>query len=127
LLHALAWGAAPKEPEQEAAEHLVPGSPLQPRSKPPRLGAFALGLGFTLCFLPVAAAFSVERPGASLLAHALALASGLLLVSAASDVALLVGRPRAFPAWRLRAARAMWSLAALGLALGALLLWLALQ
>jgi len=127
LLHALAWGASPKEPEPEAAEHLVPGSPLQPRSKPLRLPAIALGLGITLSLLPLAAAFTVERPGASLLAHALALASGLLLVSAGSDIAVLVGRPRELPAWRLRAGRATWSLAALALALGVLLLWLALQ
>jgi len=127
LLHALAWGASPKEAEPEAAEHFVPGSPLQPRSKPPRLGALALGLGLALALLPIAAAFTVERPGASLLAHALGLASGLLLVSAGSDIAVLVGRPREFPPWRLRAARATWSLAGLALALGVLLIWLALQ
>src|SRR5688500_12015384 len=38
LLHALAWGAPPKNLEDAPADNLVPGSPLQPRHHPVRSG-----------------------------------------------------------------------------------------
>src|SRR5882724_7318964 len=108
LLHALAWGAAPKDPDAEALDNLVPGLPLQPRHKPIRLGALVLGLGIAVALVPMALAFAVERPGASLLAHALALGSAVLVIGASTDVALLVGKPRKLPLWRARASRAIW-------------------
>ena len=127
LLHALAWGAPPKDPDADALDNLVPGVPLQPRHKPIRFGAVVLGLGITVALLPIALAFDVERPGPSLLAHALALGCAVLVIGAATDVALLVGKPRKFPAWRARASRAIWPLAGLTVAVGVGLLWLALR
>jgi hypothetical protein len=127
LLHALAWGASPKDPDAEALDNLVPGVPLQPRHKPTRLAAVALGLGVAVALLPMALAFGVERPGASLLAHALALGCGVLLIGAATDVALRMGKAHQFPAWRARAARALWPLGGLIVAVGLGLIWLALR
>jgi hypothetical protein len=128
LLHALAWGAPPKDPDDaEALDNLVPGVPLQPRSKPGRTGAVVLAIGIPVALAPMAFAFGVERPGASLLAHALALGCGLLVVAASNEVALLAGKPRRFPAWRVRASRVVWPLIALTVLLGLGLLWLALR
>lgn len=127
LLHALAWGAPPRALEAEGPDHLVPGAPLQPRHKPPRSGTLVLGVGLALGLLPMALAFSVEPPEASLLAHAVALGSGLLIIGASADVALRVGHPHRSASFRTRGSRALWSLGAL-LALGGVaLLWLALR
>ena len=127
LLHALAWGAAPRDPDADALDNLVPGLPLQPRHKPVRFGAVVLGLGIGAALLPMALAFGVERPGASLLAHAMALGCAVLVIGAATDVALLIGKPRKLPLWRARASRAIWPLAGLTVAVGVGLLWLALR
>lgn len=127
LLHALAWGATPRDPDEDAADNLVPGAPLKPRLQPPRLGAVVLGLGMLLALLPMAAAFGVERPGASLLAHAAALGSGLLVIGASTDVALRVGRPHPTHPVRARMASAVWPLGVLTVMLGIGLLWLALR
>jgi len=127
LLHALAWGAAPRSPDLQPLDNLVPGAPLQPRHKPVRFGAWVLSLGIAVSLLPVALAFGVERPGASLLAHALALGCGLLVVGASADLALRVGKPHQQAAWRTRASRALWPIGGLILALGLGLIWLALR
>jgi hypothetical protein len=127
LLHALAWGAAPKELDPATADNLVAGSPLQPRHKPLRWGVIVLGVGIAVALLPMALAFGVEPPAASLLAHALALGSGLLVVSASADVALRVGKPHRASSWRSRASRALWALGGLVVAGGLGLLWLALR
>lgn len=128
LLHALAWGAPPKDPDDvEALDNLVPGLPLQPRNPPGRAGAVMLAVGIPVALLPMALAFGVERPGASLLAHALALGCGLLVIAASNEVALQAGKSRRSPAWRSRAARAVWPLVALTVLLGVGLLWLALR
>ncbi|HVY29911.1 MAG TPA: hypothetical protein VHB79_25315 [Polyangiaceae bacterium] len=128
LLHALAWGAPPKDPDDtDALDNLVPGLPLQPRNKPDRWGAVMLALVIPVALTPVALAFAVERPGASLLAHAVAIGCGLLLVGAGNEVALQAGKPRRFPAWRARAGRVLWTLAALAVLVVGGLLWLALR
>jgi len=127
LLHALAWGAAPKDPELEVTDNLVPGTPLPPRHKPVRFGTAVLGLGIVVGLLPTALAFAVEPPGASLLAHALALGCGLLVIGASATVALRVGKPHRFPAWRARASRALWPLGGLVAAIGLAVLWLAIR
>lgn len=127
LLHALAWGAPPKDPDADALDNLVPGQPLQPRHQPARAGALVLGLGFAVAIAPMIMAFRVERPGASLLAQAAALGCGIVLISASSDVALRIGKANTFPAWRVRAGRAIWPLGALTAALGIGLVWLALR
>ncbi len=126
LLHALAWGAAPREPEGDA-DNLVPGAPLQPRHPPVRSSAVVLGLGIGVALLPMALAFGVERPGASLLAHTLGLGCAVLLISASTEVALRVGKPRPYPAWRTRLARATWPFGSLIVVVGLGLLWLALR
>lgn len=125
LLHALAWGAQPKNLEDAPVDNLVPGSPLQPRHQPVRAAPVAFGIGMVLALLPMAVAFGVERPAASLLAHTLALGCALLLVAASIDVALRMGKSQQFPAWRARSARAVWPLGALTFALGVGLIWLA--
>jgi hypothetical protein len=125
LLHALAWGAQPKNLEDAPLDNLVPGSPLQPRHHPVRSAPVTFGVGIVLALLPMAVAFGVERPAASLLAHTLALGCALLLVAVSIDVALRMGKPQQFPAWRVRSARAIWPLGALTFSLGVGLLWLA--
>ena len=127
LLHALAWGAPPRALEDEPLDNLVPGSPLQPRHRPVRTAPLLFGAGIGLALLPSLVAFGVERPSASLLAHALALGCALLLVAASIDVALRIGKPQQFPAWRVRTARAVWPLGALTFALAIGLIWLALH
>jgi hypothetical protein len=127
LLHALAWGAPPRDPDSDLLDNLVPGVPLQPRHKPIRSAAAVLGLGIAVGLAPVALAFGVERPGASLLAHTLALGCGVLVISASTDVALRIGKPHHFPAWRTRASRALWPLSGLTVAVGVGLIWLALR
>jgi len=125
LLHALAWGAQPKNLDDAPLDNLVAGSPLQPRHRPVRVAPVAFGVGIVLALVPMAVAFGVERPAASLLAHTLALGCALLLVAASIDVALRMGKVQQFPAWRARAARAVWPLGALTFALGVGLIWLA--
>ncbi len=127
LLHALAWGAAPKDPDAEALDNLVPGVPLQPRHKPSRWAAVALGLGIAVALAPMALAFGVDRPGAALLAHVLAVGCGVLVIGAATDVALRVGKPHQLPAWRSRTSRALWPLGGLIAAVSIGLIWLALR
>ena len=127
LLHALAWGAAPRDPDADLLDNLVAGVPLQPRHKPVRFASAVLGLGIAAGLVPVALAFAVERPGASLLAQTLALGCALLVIGASTDVALRVGKPHTFSAWRARAGRALWPLAGLTVALGIGLIWLALR
>lgn len=127
LLHALAWGAPPKDPGAEALDNLVPGQPLQPRQRPARAGGIVLGLGIAVAIAPMVLAFRVERPGASLLAQAAALGCGIVLVGASAEVALRVGKPHTFPAWRVRAGRAVWPLGALTAVLAIGLVWLALR
>jgi hypothetical protein len=125
LLHALAWGAAPKGPDADALDNLVPGPPLSPRHKPVRVASVVLGIGIAVGLLPVALAFGVERQGASLLAHSAALGAAVLVIGASTDVALRVGKPHQFPAWRARASRAIWPLGGLTVAVGVGLIWLA--
>ncbi len=127
LMHALAWGAAPRDPDADPLDNLVPGVPLQPRHKPVRFASAVLGLGIAAALVPGAFAFAVERPGASLLAQTLALGSGLLVIGASTDVALRVGKAHTFSAWRVRATRALWPLAGLTVAAGLGLIWLALR
>lgn len=127
LLHALAWGAAPRDPDADLLDNLVPGTPLTARHKPVRAASFVLGVGIVAALLPVAAAFGVERQSASLLAHATALGAAVLLIGTATDVALRVGKPHQFPAWRSRGSRAVWPLGGLTLAVGVGLIWLALR
>jgi hypothetical protein len=127
LLHALAWGAMPRVTETDAVDNLVPGTPLQPRHKPVRLGTLVLGLGIAVGLVPMALAFAVEAPEASLLAHAVALGGGLLTIGASTDVALRVGRPHRAAAWRARTSYALWPLGGLVVALGVGLIWLALR
>jgi hypothetical protein len=125
LLHALAWGAAPKEPDADALDNLVPGTPLSPRHKPVRAASAVLSAGILLALLPLALAFAVERQGASLLAHSAALGAAVLMVGASTDVALRVGKSHQFPVWRSRASRAVWALGGLTVAVGVGLIWLA--
>jgi hypothetical protein len=127
LLHALAWGKVTREPDADALDNLVSGTPLSPRHKPVRVASVVLGVGIAAALLPVALAFAVERQSGSLLAHSAALGCAVLLIGASTDVALRVGKPHQFPAWRSRASRAVWPLGALTLAVGVGLIWLALR
>ena len=127
LLHALAWGAPPRQQEDEPADNLVPGNPLQARHRPLLATPVVFAIGAVLALLPSAMAFGVERPGASLLAHALALGCALLLVAASIDVALRLGKQHQFPPWRARTSRALWPLGALTFTLGIGLIWLTLR
>jgi hypothetical protein len=127
LLHALAWGAAPKEADAPATDNLVPGNPLQPRHKPPRLGVIVLGLGIGVALLPTGAAFAVEQPAASLLAHALAVSCGLLVVAASADISLRVGKSHRSSSWRSRATRSLWPLGGVIAAAGLGLIWAVLR
>lgn len=127
LLHALAWGAAPRPADPEALDNLMPGPPLQPRHRPAPLGGVVLALGISVGLLPMAFAFHVERPGVSLLAHALALGCAVVVIGASTEVALRAGKPHAFATWRARLSRALWPIGALIVVLGLGLLWLALR
>jgi hypothetical protein len=127
LLHALAWGAAPRGPEADSLDNLMPGAPLAPRHTPVRGTALILGAGILVGLVPVAMAFGVERQSASLLAHSAALGAAVLVVGASAEVALRVGKPWHFPPARVRAARAVWPLGGLTFALGVGLIWLALR
>lgn len=127
LLHALAWGAPPKNPDADDLDNLVPGQPLQARHQPVRAGVFVLGLGIAIGIAPLVAAFRVERPGASLLAQAMALGCGIVVIGASTDVALRIGKPHTFAGWRARSTRAVWPLGILTLAFAIGLVWLALH
>lgn len=127
LLHALAWGAPPKNPDSDDLDNLVPGQPLKARHQPVRAAVFVLGLGIAVGIAPLVVAFRVERPAASLLAQAMALGCGILVIGASADVALRVGKAHTFAGWRARSSRAVWPLGVLTLALGIGLVWLALH
>lgn len=86
-----------------------------------------LGVGIAVALAPMVLAFRAERPGAALLAQAVAVGCGLLVIAVSAEVALRIGKPRAASPWRIRTARALWPMAALTLALAVGLLWLGLR
>jgi hypothetical protein len=127
MLHALAWGAPQRVPDAISSAHVVAGPPLVARTRPSVLGPVALVLGAVIALAPPAAAFGVERPGAALLAHAVALVAALLCIVTATDIALRVARPRSSAPVRTRARRALWPLSALSAALVVASIWAALR
>lgn len=121
-LYAFGWGelsARRRVPEQDP--HVLAGAPLAPKSPWSRSAEVILGLGVVGAVVILALAFRVARPSHAVMAHALALLLSLLVVSAASRVALERG-PRRFggSVERLNGAATALALLLIALALGAL-------
>jgi hypothetical protein len=121
-LYAFGWGelsARRRVPEHDP--HVLSGAPLSPKSPWSRSAEIILGLGVLGAVMVLVLAFRVARPSHSVMAHALALLLGLLVISAASRVAL-ERTPRRFgsSAERFNGAATALALLLIALALGAL-------
>jgi hypothetical protein len=101
-LFALAW-TTPVKAAASALDSQSPARPLEPRAQPALLPVVGLVSITLLAFLPVALAWRVTRPFAALLAHSVALAAAILLLSVASRFVIAYGswQPAGRPCARL--------------------------
>ena len=124
-LYALGWGSLRRrDAVPEDGPNVIPGLPLQPRSKPPRLAPVLFGVLVASAFVPVFLAFRVVETERALFAHATAILAAILTITVGARVALSVGQRKALPpaAERLNAAAVPLALLALVFGLG--FLWL---
>jgi len=127
LLYAFGWGRVRSAKPGQEDPHVVPGPPLQPRSRLPR-AAIVVALFASLAALLVALlAFRVDRPEHALFSHAAATAAGLLLLATGGRIALAQGQrfDLASDSNRLDAAAVPGAL--IGVLLGLGLVWAALR
>jgi hypothetical protein len=121
-LYAFGWGelsSRRRVPEQDP--HVLAGAPLSPKGSWSRSAEVILGLGVLGAIVILVLAFRVARPSHAVMAHALALLLSLLVISAASRVAL-ERSPRRLgsSAERFGSAATALALLLIALALGAL-------
>jgi hypothetical protein len=118
VLFAFSWGT-PREvanvPEDDP--RALPGEPLAPRGKLPRGSGAVLAVAVAAAAVPLALAWRVARTPHALLAHAVAVAAAIALVSSGADIAVRRGQwQRLEPASR-RFGHALIPLAVLAIAL----------
>jgi len=124
MVYAFGWGelARPlRVPEDDP--HVLGGSALSPRALLPRRASAVFAIGVAGALLLVILAWRVARTPQSVMAHAVALAAGLWMLSAATEIALTeTPKPRGSNSERL--ARVSGTLSVLVLLLGLGLLWM---
>jgi len=124
MVYAFGWGelARPlRVPEDDP--HVLGGPPLSPRALLPRRASAVFGIGVAGALLLVILAWRVPGAPQNVLGHAVALAAGLWMLSAATEIALTEAQsPRGSTSERL--ARASGTLSALLVLLGLGLLWM---
>ena len=128
LLYAFGWGKMRGRghvPEEDP--NVLEGAPLPARTRVPRSAWFIAILSGLAALVPVVLAWRVERPDHAILAHAIALAAGVAVVSSGASLALAFGQERAVrgPGSRLNSAAP--ALAVLAVLAVAGLVWLVLS
>jgi hypothetical protein len=121
-LYAFGWGelsARRRVPERDP--HVLSGASLQPKKSWSRSAEIILALGVLGSAVVLALAFRVARPSHAVMGHALALLLSLLVISAASRVALeRVPRQLGDGAQRFNSSASSLALLLIALGLGAL-------
>ena len=123
MVYAFGWGelARPlRVPEDDPA--VLGGPALTPRAELPRRATLVFAIGVAGALSVVALAWRVSHVPETVMGHAVALAAGLWLLSATTDVALTQAH-RAKGSTSERLSRASGTLSALLIALGLGLLW----
>lgn len=124
-LYALGWGSMRRRGAvPEDGPHVIPGAPLQPRSKPQRSAPIVFGLLLISAFVPIFLAFRVAEPERALFAHAAAILTAILTITVGAQVALSVGQRKGLPPAVERLNSAAIPLALLALVFGLGFLWL---
>ncbi|HEX3773878.1 MAG TPA: hypothetical protein VHV51_05395 [Polyangiaceae bacterium] len=125
MLYALGWGSLRRRDQiPEDDPNIIPGTPLMPRSRPPALVPAVFAVIVASALVPTFLAFRVVDAERALFAHAVALLSAILTITAGSRVALGLGQRRALPPTLDRLNAAAVPLALLALAFGLGFLWL---
>ncbi|MGB7217021.1 MAG: hypothetical protein WBE98_18545 [Gammaproteobacteria bacterium] len=128
MLHAFGWGATrPLMTVPEDDPNVIAGPPLAARGRLPRGTSAVFGIGVAGAILFVLLAWRVDRPEHALLAHAAAVAAGILVVRAAAEIALERGHKILPPPPQVRINAAVLPLAGLTLALGLGFIWMLLR
>lgn len=124
MLFAFAWGELRARRIPENDPHVLAGPPLNPRHAFPRSAEWVLGFGTLGAGLLLLLAWRIDRPSHAVLGQACALLASLLLVAAATRVAL-ERQPRELPSSAERYNAAASALAVLVLSLGlGLIFWM---
>jgi hypothetical protein len=126
MAYAFGWGDLGRPlrvPEDDPA--VLGGPPLPPRAELPRRATIVFGIGLAGALLLVALAWRVGRTPQTVMAHAVALAAGLWLLAATTEVSLTPAL-RAKGSASERLSRASGTLCALVIVLGLGLLWMVL-
>lgn len=125
ILYALGWGSLRRRGAvPEDGPNVIPGPPLQPRTRHHVTVPLVFG-GILLCsLLPLFLAFRVVEPERALFAHATAVLAAVLTISVGARVALSLGQPRALPSSSERLNAVAVPLALLALLFGLGFLWL---
>jgi hypothetical protein len=125
MLYALGWGSLRRRGlVPEDGPNVIAGTPLQPRARPPAIVPVVFGVLIASALLPTFLAFRVADADRGLFAHAIAVLTAILVISAGSRVALGLGQRRALPAPADRLNAAAVPMALLALAFGLGFLWL---
>lgn len=117
MLFAFAWGELRDRRIPENDPHVLGGTPLAPRQTFRRSAEWVLGFGMLSAGLLLLLAWRIERPSHAVFGQAAALLASLLVVAAATRVAL-ERQPREFPSSSQRYDAAAGSVAVLLLLLG---------
>ena len=124
-LYALGWGSLRRRDAiPEDGPDVIPGPPLQPRSKPQSSAPIVFGLILISAFVPVFLAFRVAETERALFAHAAAILAAIMTTTVGARVALFVGERKALPSAGERLNSAAVPLALLALVFGLGFLWL---
>jgi hypothetical protein len=93
VLFAFGWGST-REPASipEDDPRALPGEPLTPRGRLPRGAGVVLTVATVLAAVPLALAWRVARTPHALLAHAVAIAAAIAVVSSGAEIAVRRGR-----------------------------------
>lgn len=124
MAYAFGWGELGRPlrvPEDDPA--VLGGPPLPPRAELPRRASIVFGIGVAGALLLAALAWRVSRTPQTVMAHAVALAAGLWLIAASTQVGLTTA-PRVRGSTSERLLRASGTLSALVIVVGFGLLWL---
>jgi len=124
-LYALGWGSLRRRDAiPEDGPDVIPGPPLQPRSKPQPSAPIVFGVILVSAFVPVFFAFRVAETERALFAHAAAVLAAIMTITVGARVSLFVGQRKALPPAGERLNSAAVPLALLALVFGLGFLWL---
>jgi hypothetical protein len=124
-LYALGWGSLRRrDAVPEDGPNVIPGQPLQPRSRPLRSTPVVFGVILAAALVPMFLAFRVVETERALFAHAVAILAAILTITVGARVALSFGQRKGLPSATERLNAAAVPLALLALVFGLGFLWL---